>query len=155
MPAADPAAEGLVSFSVREGLEFLAPDNYLPTNPQLLEQTRREHGRNLVRGARHFVEDIRRSLKGLGPVGTESYKVGEQTATSKGKVILRNSLMELIQYSPTTEKVYRRARADRAGLDHEILHPRPVAEEFAGQVPHRHGSHGLHDFVEEPDCRGS
>ena len=70
VPAADPAAEGLVGFSVREGLEFLAPDNYLPTNPQLLEQTRREHGRNLVRGAQALAEDIRRTLKGLGPVGT-------------------------------------------------------------------------------------
>ena len=95
-----------MGFTVREGLEFLAPDNYLPLNPQLLEQTRREHGQNLLRGAKNFAEDIQRTLKGLGPVGTESYQVGEQTATCKGKVILRNSLMELIQYSPTTTTVF-------------------------------------------------
>jgi polyhydroxyalkanoate synthase len=106
VPAANPQAAGIVGFTVREGLEFLAPDNYLPLNPQLLEQTRREHGQNLLRGAKHFAEDIQRTLKGLGPVGTESYQVGEQTATSKGKVVLRNSLMELIQYSPTTTTVF-------------------------------------------------
>ncbi len=106
VPAADPAAANIVGFTVREGLEFLAPDNYLPTNPQLLDQTRRERGQNLLRGAKHFAEDVRRSLKGLGPVGVEHYTVGRETATSRGKVILRNSLMELIQYAPTTDKVF-------------------------------------------------
>ena len=91
---------------MREGLELLAPDNYLPTNPQLLEQTRAESGKNLVRGMKYLAEDVQRMLKGLGPVGVENYQVGEQIAASKGKVILRNSLMELIQYSPTTPKVY-------------------------------------------------
>jgi polyhydroxyalkanoate synthase len=106
VPGADRDAESLVGFAVREGLELLAPDNYLPTNPQLLNQTVQERGRNLARGAKHFVEDVQRTLKGLGPVGVEQYRVGEQTATSPGTVILRNSLMELIQYAPTTAKVH-------------------------------------------------
>jgi polyhydroxyalkanoate synthase len=106
VPGADPSAENIVSFTIREGLELVAPDNYLPTNPQLIEQTLRENGRNLVRGVKHLAEDVSRTFKGLGPVGTENYVVGEHTATCKGKVILRNSLMELIQYSPTTGKVF-------------------------------------------------
>jgi polyhydroxyalkanoate synthase subunit PhaC len=106
VPGTDAATHGVVDFTVREGLELLAPDNYLPTNPQLLQQTRAEGGRNLVRGVKHLAEDVQRMLKGLGPVGVENYQVGEQIAASKGKVILRNSLMELIQYSPTTPKVY-------------------------------------------------
>jgi polyhydroxyalkanoate synthase len=106
VPGTDAAAENVVGFTVREGLELLAPDNYLPTNPQLLEQTRAESGKNLVRGVKYLAEDVQRTLKGLGPVGVENYQVGEQIACSKGKVILRNSLMELIQYSPTTPKVY-------------------------------------------------
>ncbi len=69
-------------------------------------QTRAESGKNLVRGVKYLAEDVQRMLKGLGPVGVENYQVGEQIAASKGKVILRNSLMELIQYSPTTPKVY-------------------------------------------------
>jgi polyhydroxyalkanoate synthase len=106
VPGADPSAENIVSFTIREGLELVAPDNYLPTNPQLIEQTLRENGRNLVRGVKHLAEDVSRTFKGLGPVGTENYVVGEHTATCKGKVVLRNSLMELIQYSPTTGKVF-------------------------------------------------
>ena len=106
VPGTTAAAENLVDFTLREGLELLAPDNFLPTNPQLLEQTRAERGKNLARGVKHLAEDVRRMVKGLGPVGVENYKVGEQIAASKGKVILRNSLMELIQYSPTTPKVY-------------------------------------------------
>jgi len=106
VPGTDPAAENIVGFTVREGLELVAPDNYLPTNPQLLNQTLQENGRNLARGVKHLAEDVQRTFKGLGPVGTEHYVVGEHTATCRGKVVLRNSLMELIQYSPTTAKVF-------------------------------------------------
>ncbi len=106
VPGTQAAAENVVGFTLREGLELLAPDNYLPTNPQLLALTRAESGKNLVRGLKYLAEDVQRTLKGLGPVGVENYQVGEQIAASKGKVILRNSLMELIQYSPTTPKVY-------------------------------------------------
>jgi polyhydroxyalkanoate synthase len=105
VPGADPAAENLVGFTVREGLELVAPDNYLPTNPELIRQTVDENGRNLARGLKHLAEDIARTYKGLGPVGVEHYTVGEQVAATPGKVILRNSLMELIQYAPQTTTV--------------------------------------------------
>jgi polyhydroxyalkanoate synthase len=106
VPGADPAAENIVGFTVREGLELVAPDNYLPTNPQLIQQTVKENGRNLARGMKHLAEDVGRTFKGLGPVGVEQYKVGEQVAATRGNVILRNRLMELIQYSPQTETVH-------------------------------------------------
>jgi len=105
VPGADPAAENIVGFTVREGLELVAPDNYLPTNPQLIRQTVDENGRNLARGLRHLAEDIARTYKGLGPIGVENYEVGKQVAATPGKVILRNRLMELIQYSPQTDTV--------------------------------------------------
>jgi len=105
VPGADPAAENIVGFTVREGLELVAPDNYLPTNPQLIRQTVDENGRNLARGLKHLAEDIGRTFKGLGPVGVENYEVGKQVASTPGKVILRNALMELIQYAPQTETV--------------------------------------------------
>jgi len=106
VPGANPAAENIVGFTVREGLELVAPDNYLPTNPQLIRQTVDENGRNLARGLKHLAEDIGRTFKGLGPIGVENYEVGKQVAGTPGKVILRNGLMELIQYAPQTEKVH-------------------------------------------------
>jgi polyhydroxyalkanoate synthase len=106
VPGADPAAENVAGFTVREGLEVLAPDNYLPTNPKLIEQTVQEQGRNLVRGMKHLAEDVQRALKGQGPVGVENYELGEHIATARGKVVLRNQLIELIQYSPQTDAVH-------------------------------------------------
>jgi polyhydroxyalkanoate synthase len=106
VPGADAAAENIVGFTVREGLELVAPDNYLPTNPQLIRQTVDENGRNLLRGVKHLAEDVTRTFKGLGPIGAENYQVGEHVAATPGKVILRTPLMELIQYSPQTETVY-------------------------------------------------
>jgi len=106
VPGANAAAENIVGFTVREGLELVAPDNYLPTNPQLIRQTVDENGRNLVRGLKHLAEDIGRTYKGLGPVGAEHYEVGREVAATPGKVILRNRLMELIQYAPQTGTVY-------------------------------------------------
>ena len=106
VPGANERAQGLVGFMVREGLEAIAPDNHLPTNPKLIEQTLHEHGRNLARGVRHLAEDVQRTFKGGDAPGTEQYRVGEQVAVSPGKVIFRNELMELIQYSPTTPDVH-------------------------------------------------
>ncbi len=106
IPGATEAAENVAAFTVREGLELLAPDNFLLANPQLIDQTRKEHGRNLLRGAKNFADDLRRTVTGLGPEGSEKYQVGVNVAATPGKVIVRNRLMELIQYSPQTTKVY-------------------------------------------------
>jgi polyhydroxyalkanoate synthase len=106
IPGASAAAENIAAFTVREGLELLAPDNFLLANPQLIDQTREEYGRNLLRGAKHFAVDVKRTLQGVGPVGVEKFELGVDVAATPGKVILRNRLMELIQYSPQTSKVY-------------------------------------------------
>jgi polyhydroxyalkanoate synthase len=106
VPGADAAAQNIVDFTVRETLEFFAPDNYLVTNPQLIEKTIEENGRNLLRGMKHLAEDVVRTLRQQGPAGAEQYVVGEHVAATRGKVILRTPLMELIQYEPTTETVF-------------------------------------------------
>ena len=106
VPGVDNGASDLVGFTVREALEFAAPDHYLPTHPGLIDRTREERGANLLRGLQNLAEDVQRLLRGAGPVGVENYVVGEHTATSPGKVILRTRMMELIQYSPTTPTVY-------------------------------------------------
>ena len=98
--------ENVVSFTTRQLLDVISPSNFLITNPDLLLATEQEGGMNLVRGAQNFLEDWERNQSGAGPVGVESFQVGKNLATTAGKVIYSNRLIELIQYSPTTEKVY-------------------------------------------------
>jgi len=102
----EPRHAALVEFTVRQWLDALSPTNFLATNPELLALTRAQGGDNLMRGARHLVEDLGRTMKGKGPVGTESFEVGQAVAATPGKVIYRNELIELLQYSPTTPDVY-------------------------------------------------
>ena len=83
-----------------------SPANYLATNPELLEATRAEAGQNLVRGFSHWLEDIERTLGGKAPGGTDEFVVGRDVAATPGKVVMRNELVELIQYAPATDKVF-------------------------------------------------
>lgn len=61
---------------------------------------------NLVRGGMNWFDDWQRLMRGLPAAGTEQYEVGRNVAITPGKVVMRNDLIELIQYSPTTEKVH-------------------------------------------------
>ena len=100
------ADERAVSFIARQMLDRYAPSNFIWTNPETFKQTLEEGGMNLVRGAQNLVEDWQRTVAGKKPVGTEDFKVGEKLAVTPGKVVYRNHLIELIQYTPTTEQVH-------------------------------------------------
>lgn len=97
--------ENMVEFAARQILDMASPSNFLPTNPELLQQTLQEGGMNLVRGAQNFAEDWERAVSGRPPVGIENFKVGENVAVTPGKVVYRNRLVELIQYAPATDTV--------------------------------------------------
>ncbi len=98
--------EDVVAFTARQLLDMFSPGNFLPTNPLVLRQTLASGGANLVRGAVHAVEDLERSLSGAPPAGADEFVVGRDVAATPGKVVLRNRLIELIQYTPTTAKVH-------------------------------------------------
>jgi polyhydroxyalkanoate synthase len=95
-----------VSFMARQILDQVAPSNFVATNPVVLRKTLETGGKNLWDGARNFVEDMQRALSRRPPVGAEAFKVGETIACTPGSVIFRNELIELIQYSPTTDQVH-------------------------------------------------
>ncbi|MFM9844424.1 MAG: PHA/PHB synthase family protein [Dongiaceae bacterium] len=101
-----PHSERAVDFIARQLLDLVAPSNFLPTNPELLRATASQGGANLVRGWFNLIEDWERAVAGRKPVGFEAFTVGRNVAVTPGKVILRNRLMELIQYAPATEEVY-------------------------------------------------
>jgi polyhydroxyalkanoate synthase len=95
-----------LQFLHKQWLDVASPAHYLPTNPQLLEQTRAESGANLMRGAQHWLEDAARMLTGGAAPGTGVFLVGEHVAVTPGEVVLRDELAELIQYSPQGESVH-------------------------------------------------
>jgi polyhydroxyalkanoate synthase len=97
-------------FYVKQLSAALSPSNFVPTNPELIRETLKEGGANLVRGMKMLAEDVEAGggeLK-LRQSDSSKFKVGENLATTPGKVIYRNDLMELIQYAPATETVLRR-----------------------------------------------
>lgn len=99
--------EEIVSFTMRQILDVWSPSNYLWTNPLVLQTTLRQMGANLLRGWLNLVEDWERAVGGKVPVGAERFRVGHEVASTPGKVVLRNRLMELIQYSPSRKMVWR------------------------------------------------
>lgn len=98
--------EDMVAFGARQWLDMLSPGNCLATNPQVLKQTRDEGGANLLRGAAFARDDIKRQALAAPAAGTEAFVVGRDVGISPGTVVLRNRLMELIQYTPTTPTVH-------------------------------------------------
>jgi polyhydroxyalkanoate synthase len=98
--------EEVVSFWARQWLDMVAPSNFLSTNPDVLQATTAEGGANLVRGLSNFLEDWQRTLTHQKSVGAEAFVVGKTVAVTPGKVVYRNRLIELIQYTPATETVY-------------------------------------------------
>lgn len=105
VPGVSTHHEDVVSFIARQALDMMAPTNFLATNPVLQKRVVETQGRCLVDGLRFLSEDIERSLRGERPAGVEDFPVGEVLATTPGKVVYRNDLIELIQYDPTTEQV--------------------------------------------------
>ena len=106
VPGVAPENERTLNFMARNALEAISPANYFATNPELLETTRAESGKNLVRGFSNWLEDVERTFAGKGLSGTEKFVVGRDVAATPGKVVMRNELVELIQYSPATETVF-------------------------------------------------
>ena len=98
--------ERMLSFAARQWLDLCAPSNAVATNPEVLARTVNECGANLVRGAWHAVDDAWREALDLPPAGAERWVVGTNVAASRGRVVLRNRLMELIQYAPATPTVH-------------------------------------------------
>ena len=86
-------------------LDVLSPANTPLTNPEVLQAIKEEKGKNLLRGLKHFVADKKRDILRNEPEQNSQFKIGENIGITPGKVVFRNDLIELLQYSPATEKV--------------------------------------------------
>lgn len=92
------------AFWWREWLNAMAPTNFFWANPVAMRKAAETRGESLVKGMSNFLEDLR--LGTVRMTGPEDFTVGKNIATTAGKVVFRNRLMELIHYAPTRDRVY-------------------------------------------------
>jgi poly[(R)-3-hydroxyalkanoate] polymerase subunit PhaC len=105
----DPHTRKKAEFYVQQISNAIAPSNFVLTNPEVLRATLASNGDNLVRGMKMLAEDIEagRGTLRIRQSDSANLVVGVNMATTPGKVIYQNDLMQLIQYTPTTENVLR------------------------------------------------
>lgn len=111
------SAEGLddhtaerVKFFTERSLDAMSPTNFALTNPAVLEKIRNTKGANLVHGLKNMLEDLEAGNGQLRirMTDTKAFKLGENVAVTPGKVVFQNKMFQLIQYTPSTEKVLKR-----------------------------------------------
>ena len=99
-----------VNFFTRQYIDAMSPSNFALTNPQVLRETAHSGGQNLLKGLNNLLGDIERGSGDLHISMTDAnaFKVGVNVATTPGKVVFQNDLMQLIQYEPMTKEVLKR-----------------------------------------------
>ena len=96
-----------VDFYTRQFVDALAPTNFLMTNPEVIRATVESKGENLVKGLENLIADMEKGNGQLriSQVDETAFTLGENVATTPGKIVFQDDLMQLIQFEPTTEKV--------------------------------------------------
>src|SRR6202051_3147837 len=105
----DPHTRKKAEFYVQQITNAIAPSNFVLTNPEILRETLASSGGNLVRGMKMLAEDVEagHGTLRIRQSDPSNLAVGVNMATTPGKVIFQNELMQLIQYAPSTENVLR------------------------------------------------
>jgi poly[(R)-3-hydroxyalkanoate] polymerase subunit PhaC len=95
-------------FYLKQMASALSPTNFPVTNPVVLRETLASNGRNLLHGMANFMHDLKKSgdVLSISQTDVEAFEVGRNIATSPGKVVFQNELIQLIQYAPSTESVH-------------------------------------------------
>ncbi|MGH6886956.1 MAG: PHA/PHB synthase family protein, partial [Geminicoccales bacterium] len=106
----DPREKQKVDFYTRQFISAVSPSNFALTNPAVLRKAKETGGETLLSGLQHLLGDLERG-KGrlqISMTDQEAFEVGRNVATSRGQVVYQTDLMQLIQYSPSTEQVFQR-----------------------------------------------
>lgn len=104
----DPLEKRRVEFFMKMLTDAFSPSNFLASNPTALREVMSTGGASLVKGMENFQADLQRGGGSLSIAQTDydMFKIGENVATAPGKVIFRNEIIELLQFSPSTDEVY-------------------------------------------------
>jgi polyhydroxyalkanoate synthase len=100
-----PESEKKVAFFTRQYVDALSPSNFALTNPQVLRETLSSGGQNLLKGLNNLLSDMEKG--GISMTDEKAFKLGQNVATTPGKVVFQTELMQLIQFEPTTQEVYK------------------------------------------------
>tara|TARA_B100001750_G_scaffold247743_1_gene274633 strand:- start:1544 stop:3349 length:1806 start_codon:yes stop_codon:yes gene_type:complete len=92
-------------FFTRQWIEGMNPRNFPMTNPEVIQEMLDTGGENFLKGLDNLIRDVEKGVVSM--TDTSAFQVGENIATTKGAVIYRNRMMELIQYAPTTGNVHK------------------------------------------------
>jgi polyhydroxyalkanoate synthase len=107
VPSVAPKNAALMEFMGKQMIEAASPANHLSTNPELVELTRAESGQNLVRGFQNWLQDAQHAISpDAAAAKPAKFALGRELGVTPGMVVLRNDLIELIQYSPQSGSVY-------------------------------------------------
>ncbi|SEM12342.1 class I poly(R)-hydroxyalkanoic acid synthase [Halomonas daqiaonensis] len=98
-----------LGFYARQLVNAMAPTNFVTTNPEVMRRTMETRGQNLIEGLARLREDLANSAEGINVTMTDrsAFEIGENIAVTPGAVVYENELIQLIQYTPTTEQVYK------------------------------------------------
>ncbi len=100
----DPPRRQRAAFWVRQWLDAIAPTNFFWTNPEALRRGIASHGYSILWGLQNWLRDA--AAHDVRMVAPDAFQVGRDLAVTPGQVVLRNELLELIQYAPTTDRVH-------------------------------------------------
>ena len=102
--AVDPDERQRLVFHLRQFLDAISPTTFLPTNPAALRKAWETGGGSVADGLRNLLDDLRQGR--LSMTDTAAFAPGKNLATTPGKVVYRNRLIELIHYAPMTTQTY-------------------------------------------------
>jgi polyhydroxyalkanoate synthase len=106
----DTHTQDKVNFFTRQFIDAMSPSNFAHTNPEVFRETVQTNGQNLLKGFNNLLRDIE---DGDGQLrvkmtDTNAFELGKNVATTPGKVVFQNELIQLLQFNPSTPKQYKR-----------------------------------------------
>lgn len=105
-PVADGQAKNRMRFLTRQMVDAMAPSNFLATNPEFVQKALETKGESIQQGIQNLLGDLEKGR--ISMTDDTAFEVGRNLAITPGAVVFENELMQLIQYSPLTDKVAER-----------------------------------------------
>ena len=109
VPSLDKHIKAKVEFFTRQYLDAISPSNFIFSNPEVFQETVQTGGKNLGNGLQNVMDDLARGkgIWSLKMTDLNAFTVGKNIAATPGKIVFQNHLLQLIQYTPTTETVFK------------------------------------------------